>query len=187
MEEDVYSEEEDETEEDDEEEEETEEESEDEDTVEEEEEDDKKGTKIKPKPTAAPEKGKKRSIEEEANVEDRDKETRTTKFGDGATKGRPQVVQEKQENRQVVLPCFGGKTMQNIVLSRMKTHPPPPPAPKKAAKAKSVKKTWVDLKLRVKEDGEGRPRIEKFGQGLKESQVENDMIFVGNVNYFVLS
>ncbi len=142
-------------------------------------------TKNKPKPTTAPEKGKKRSIEEEANVEDRDKETRTTKFGDDATKGRPQVVQEKQENRQVVLPCFWGKTMPDIVLSRMKTHPPPPPAPKKAAKAKSGKKTWVDLKLRVKEDGEGRPRIEKFGQGLKESQVGKSMIFVGNGNYFM--
>ncbi len=136
-------------------------------------------TKNKPKPTTAPEKGKKRSIEEEASVEDRDKETRTTKFGDNATKGRPQVVQEKQENRQVVLPCFWGKTMQNIVLSRMKTHPPPPPAPKKAAKAKSGKKTWVDLKLRVKEDGEGRPRIEKFGQGLKESQVGKKCDFCG--------
>ncbi len=136
-------------------------------------------TKNKPKPTTAPEKGKKRSIEEEASVEDRDKETRTTKLGDDATKGRPQVVQEKQENRQVVLPCFWGKTMQNIVLSRMETHPPPPTAPKKAAKAKSGKKTWVDLKLRVKEDGEGRPRIEKFGQGLKESQVGKILFFWG--------
>ena len=75
--------------------------------------------------------------------------------------------------------------MPNIVLSRMKTHPPPPPAPKKGANAKSGKKTWVDLKLRVKEDGEGRPRIEKFGQGLKESQVGKNIIFVGNMNYFM--